>query len=199
MEYICVATEDVLSEAVALKLIGLTNGKLVVSQKLRKNGFGYLKSKFPNFCNLAKNMPVVLITDLDHCPCAPSLIEKWKKEEALPYNLIFRVAIREIESWILADRDGFSDFLKISKSLIPIAPDQLSNPKATLLSLAQKAPRNLKDGLVAKKGTLAIQGVEYNLILSHFVNQLWNPLKAADNSDSLNRAVKRIKEFAERS
>ncbi|WP_152521875.1 hypothetical protein [Pantoea sp. AS-PWVM4] len=198
MEYVCVATEDVLSEAVALKLISLTNGRLIVSQKLRKNGFGYLKSKFPNFCNLSQNMPVILITDLDNCPCAPSLINNWKNGAVIPPNLIFRVAVREVESWILADHVGLSDFFKIPAKAIPMIPDDLPNPKSTLLSLAKKAPRDLKNGLIAKKGTLAIQGTEYNIILSDFVNRIWDPRRAAENSDSLSRAIKRVTELAEK-
>lgn len=198
MEYVCIATEDVLSEAVALRLVDLTDGKLIVSQKLRKSGFGYLKSKFSNFCNLAKSMPVILITDLDNCPCAPTFVRQWTKDAKLPKNLIFRVAIREVESWIIADNVALSEFFKISQKLIPIVPDELPNPKSTLLSLAQKAPRNLKEGLVAKKGSLAIQGTEYNIILANFVTKIWNPIRAAENSDSLSRAIKRINELAER-
>lgn len=198
MEYICIATEDVISEAVALKLVDLTQGKLIVSQKLRKNGFGYLKSKFSNFCTLAKNMPVFMITDLDNCPCAPTLINQWKNGVKTPPNFIFRVAIREIESWLLADNIALSDFLKIPKNTIPLTPDNLPNPKATLLTLANKAPRNLRNGLIARKGTLAIQGVEYNILLSNYVNEFWNPIRASENSDSLLRAIKRIKELAEK-
>ena len=198
MEYINIATEDLLSEAVAIRLIQLTEGKLIVSQKLRKNGFGYLKSKFSNFCKVSAFSPVLIITDLDRLGCAPTLIALWSKDRPLPPNLLFRIAVREIESWLIADHDGMRKLIGKNIGGISENPDLLPDPKATLLKLAEKAPSKIKNGLIAKKGSLAIQGVEYNIILSDFVRNIWNPSSAAMRSDSLKRAIKSINELAGR-
>ncbi|WP_160170861.1 DUF4276 family protein [Erwinia mallotivora] len=196
MEYITIATEDELSEAVAVKIIELTDGKFSVNQRLRKNSFGYLKSKINNFCNLSEHFHVFMITDLDTLPCAPTLKKTWFKNINQPEKLIFRVAVREIEAWIIADHDGMYSFLGDKIGRIPVKPDELPNPKATLLSLAQKAPRKIKNGLIAKKGTLAIQGVEYNLLLCDFVRKKWNPVKASERSESLKRAITQVQFIA---
>lgn len=198
MEFINVATEDVLSEAVAIRLIKLTDGKLVVSQTLRKNGFGYLRKKFDNFCQLAEHSPVLLITDLDMLECAPKLVSQWSAGKKIPQQLLFRVAVREIESWILADHEGLKKFFGGKIGSISSNPDSLPNPKATLLTLAQKAPAKIRNGLVAKKGSLAIQGVEYNILLSDFVNSIWSPIKASERSESLARAIKSIRALADK-
>ena len=198
MGYINIATEDLLSEAVAIRLIQLTEGKLVIAQKLRKNGFGYLKSKFSNFCKVSAFSPVLIITDLDKLACAPTLISLWTKEQPIPPNLLFRVAVREIESWLLADHDGMRRLIGKNTGSISENPDLLPDPKATLLKIAERAPARIRNGLIAKKGSLAVQGIEYNIILSDFVRNVWNPSSAAMRSDSLNRTIKRINALADR-
>ena len=93
------ATEDVLSEAVGERLIDeFSFGRLVVSQRIRRNGFGYLRSRFPSFCKMAERQPVILFTDLDRADCPMTLIEDWTRGTAIPDRLLFRVAVREIDA-----------------------------------------------------------------------------------------------------
>ena len=61
----------------------------------------------------AKGTPFILLTDLDKNECAPMLIQEWLTDPLHP-NLIFRVAVHEVEAWILADREAFAPFLGIS-------------------------------------------------------------------------------------
>ena len=60
---IVLATEDQLSEEVGLKLAA--NAGLNVVQKLRQGGNGYLKKRMRNFCEIARQVPVVVLADLD--------------------------------------------------------------------------------------------------------------------------------------
>ena len=69
MRNIVLATEDELSEFLGEKLIKDANTSLNVTLRLRKGGFGYLKSKLPNLCGLSKTQPVIIFTDLDSCEC----------------------------------------------------------------------------------------------------------------------------------
>jgi hypothetical protein len=122
-----VATEDALSEAVAEKLL-LQAGSHSVVKRLRKSGFGYLKGRISDFNRMAaKVMPVLLVTDLDRLECAPELVTSW-----LPggpdANLLFRVAIRETESWVLADRSAFAEFLGCFHRQGTRQPDDLQTP-----------------------------------------------------------------------
>jgi hypothetical protein len=51
---------------------------------------------------MAERRPVFLITDLDNIQCANVLVENWRNNLHVNPGLKFRVAVREIESWILA-------------------------------------------------------------------------------------------------
>jgi len=74
MTAFAVATEDALSEAVAETLLEQVGGH-VVHQRLRRNGFGYLKQRITAFNQMARRvMPVLLLTDLDRSGCPAELI-----------------------------------------------------------------------------------------------------------------------------
>lgn len=195
MRNVVLATEDELSEYVGEKLIKEANKKLNVTLRLRKGGFGYLKGKLPNLCGLSKTQPVILLTDLDNAGCPMKLIDAWFKGMEKPRDLLFRVVVREVESWVLADHKGFSDYFGISQAKLPTDPDLLPDPKAQLLKLIGGARREIKDVMIAKKGALAIQGVGYNTILVDFIRTSWNCQRAAERSKSLNKAFIRISEF----
>ncbi|MCO7573102.1 DUF4276 family protein [Pseudomonas chlororaphis] len=195
MKWIYLATEDELSEKVGIRLA--TEAGLEIGQCLRRNGFGYLKSRVENFCQMARQAPVFLITDLDRKQCASTLIEEWLGNHKKPENFLFRVAIREIESWILADQEALRKLLG-KKGQIPHYPDELADPKSVILSLAQNAPKNIKEELIIKKGAISSQGVGYNSILGKWVSETWCPTRAAERSPSLQRTRQRLLELSER-
>lgn len=196
MAWVVLATEDELSESVGLCLAA--EAGLEVGQQLRRGGFGYLKSRVGRFCEIAMHQPVVLLTDLDRVRCAPTLIAKWMGLQTRPENFVFRVAVREIESWLLADHDAIRGLLGNRIGKLPLDPDQLPDPKKTLLALAERAPREVRDDLVAKQGTIASQGLGYNALLGQMVQQTWRPARAAERSASLAKARIRLKELAAR-
>lgn len=196
MQEIVIATEDVLSESVARRLVAETRSRLIVGSTIRRNGAGYLRSKFRSFCEIARRTPVLLIADLDTTTCPSALINTWSHRDAIPGQLLFRIAVRQIESWILADREGFAKFLSVKVANIPKVPDALINAKHSLLKVAQKAPRSVRDELVADREAIAAQGLGYNDLLSKFVRTTWNPRNAASRSGSLDRARMRLSELA---
>ncbi|RTD97891.1 DUF4276 family protein [Variovorax atrisoli] len=196
MTWLVLATEDELSETVGLCLAA--EAGLEVGQQLRRGGFGYLKSRLRNFCEIALHQPVFLLTDLDRMKCASTLVDKWMGDLERPENFVFRVAVREIESWLLADHDAIRSLLGKRIGRLPLDPDSLPDPKQALLALAARAPRDIRDDLVATEGALASQGLGYNAQLCHMVRQNWRPARAADRSPSLAKARKRLKELAER-
>ena len=169
-----IATEDTLTEAVAERLILDTSGALRVDVKIAGKGAGNLKKMLPELIGVACLLPVLLITDLD------------------------RVAVREVESWLLADAEAFANLLKIKFTKIPSAPDTLDDPKRTLLELAKKAPRAIREELIKAPGAVAAQGLGYNAVLGQFVRENWSAERAALRSPSLASARKRIVELAGR-
>lgn len=196
MRPVVLATEDALSEAVGQRMVEDADSGLTVTQTLRQGGFGYLKSRMRSFCELARRTPVLLLTDLDTEECPATLIEDWSRRDAIPKRLLFRVAVRQVESWLLADRDGMARLLKVSTRLLPRDPDVLPDAKRSLLQLAQRAPRAIREDLVAESGAAAAQGLGYNAVLSSFVRTSWNPSRAEHRSSSLARARMRVSELA---
>ncbi len=196
MRPVVLATEDALSEAVGQRLVEDTRSDLAVTQLLRRGGFGYLRSRMRKFCELARRTPVLLLTDLDREECPATLIEDWSRRDAIPEQLLFRVAVRQVESWLLADRDGIARLLKVSVRQFPPDPDALPDAKRSLLQLAQRAPRAVREDLVAESGATAAQGLGYIAVLSNFVRTSWDPSRAAHRSNSLARARMRLTELA---
>jgi hypothetical protein len=187
MPSIHLATEDELSECVGRRLIDEIGGEIVVDLSFRKGGNGYLRTNLDKFCQIARRHPLMLITDLDSARCAPTLIREWSANSAMPGQLLFRVAVREIESWLLADRTAIAKLLG-KKAKLKQSPDLLLDPKATLLRLALGAPKEIRNDLVKEQGAIASQGLGYNDRLCDFVRTEWSPERASNNSDSLHRA-----------
>jgi hypothetical protein len=196
MRPVVLASEDALSEAVGQRLVGETGSDLAVIQLLRRGGFGYLRSKIRNFCELARRTPVLLLTDLDREECPANLIADWLRRDTIPEKLLIRVAVRQVESWLLADRDGIARLLKVSIRQLPRDPEALPDAKRSLLQLAQRAPRAVREDLVAESGATAAQGLGYNAVLTNFVRTSWNPSRAMHHSNSLARARMRLSELA---
>lgn len=197
MVHIVLATEDELSEEVALALAA--DAGLDVGQTLRKRGFGYLQSNIHKFCELARTFPVVLLTDLDRRNCAPELVRTWIGRHHQPENMLLRVAVREIESWLLADHVAMVELLGAKVvSHLPREPDALPDPKRTLLQLAGFAARDVRADLIANAGAVASQGVGYNARLCELVRDSWRATRAEQRSPSLARTRQRLLELADR-
>lgn len=195
---VALATEDELSEAIGKRLLEGASPALSVGLTLRQNGQGYLRKKMKNWCQMASSgQPVLLLTDLDRTSCGPALLDDWYGTHHRPDDLVFRIAVREVEAWLLADHAAMSSLLGRAVRL-PEEPELLADPKRKLLELAQKAPRSVRDDLVVERGATASQGLGYNARLTGVVAQHWDPHRAAQRSDSLRRALRRIGELAAR-
>lgn len=188
--------EDELSEAVVRRVLADTHRDYWVGLAYGRTGFGYLRSTANNWnAAAAAGTPILLLTDLDRHDCPPNLISEWLDRECHA-NFLFRVAVREVESWLLADRVGFAQFLGISVELIPTQPDQVVDPKQTLINLARRSRRlRLRESIVPREGSTATQGPDYNGCLADFVRNQWNSNNAKERSPSLNRAWQKVMSF----
>lgn len=192
MSLVYLAVEDKLSDAVGRRLILDAFPDTEISS-IGFRGNSYLKSKVDDFLKLSKGAPVIMLTDLDNLLCPQILINDWFRLKPVPDSFIFRVAIHEIEAWLLADHKGMKDFMgpKVVGHL-PRDPDAILDPKTFLLNVTRKAKREVRaDILQEKKGQLR-QGFGYNERLSGFVAKMWCPVRASEKSESLKRAISRI-------
>jgi len=198
MTRIALATEDLLSESLGLQLLAEINVAPEHIQRLRKDGCGYLRSKVAAWKAMALHKPVLLITDLDRVACPQELRTAWLAGSPTPPDLLLRIAVREVESWVLADHEAMRQLIGRKGKLPPI-PDELPDPKSHLLQLAKLASREVREDLVKEKGAVASQGIGYNARLQAWIASSWSAERAAARSPSLARARRRLQELAARS
>lgn len=193
--------EDEPSKAVAERMVDHVNAIGTSRLSFRegfpsiKHGFGSIKKMMPSLVQLASDgLSSFVITDLDKGECAPSLVRNWMGKPrggivSPPSGLVFRVAVREVESWIMADRNAFSGFMQIPLSNFPKRPDELEDPKQRLLSIIRKKGRKKWQRDMLPKGPSASIGPIYNEKLCQFVTQHWQPERARNQSPSLAKAL----------
>lgn len=189
------AIEDELSEAVVRRLLAHVNRNFHVGTPYGKRGSGYLRKNIRGWNQAAQGIPLILVTDLDRALCPSALIADWLDVPQHP-NLLFRVAVREIEAWLLADGASFARYLRVSPTVVPASPETELDAKATLIGIARRSPlRAVRERIVPRPGSTAQQGPDYNACLSEFVAREWNVTTAAVNSRSLSGTLRRFELF----
>ena len=190
-----IVVEDDLSEAVLRQILKQSQRNFSIGKCLKRQGYGYIKRILPGINDAAKGSPYLVLTDLDRNECPLALLREWLSSPKHP-NLIFRVAVVEVESWLLGHREAFAEFLRISVNLIPDDLDSVPDPKQLLIELAKKSKkRDLRDAIVPAKNSTAKIGKDYNGQLIQFVNQTWQAEIARNHSRSLDRAINAILGF----
>jgi hypothetical protein len=189
------AFEDSLQEAVLKKIISQLERSFSIGKCFSQGGFGYLKKNMKGFNHAAKETPFLVLTDLDRSECPLILINEWLSFPKHP-NLLFRIAVREVEAWILAHRTSMASYLGITPNKIPLPVEEIPDPKQLLINLARKSRyRVLREAIVPKEGSSAQQGPDYNGKLIHFVINSWDSKIAASNSPSLKRTIEVLSLF----
>jgi hypothetical protein len=186
--------EDELSEYVLSRLLGCFDNKYLSGYSYPGYGFGYIKSKINGFNQACKSTPFLVLTDLDNNPCPVDLIKDWFSGAPHP-NMIFRIAVKEVEAWLLADIEGFSKYTGVSKANFPGNPELENDPKRLLINIAARSrKRDIRDDIVPINENAQI-GPNYNGRLMEFVFNHWNIEAAIERSESLRRAYKKLQLF----
>lgn len=183
--------EDLLTQAVLHKCVSEVLPSYHVARSEVKGGRGNVQRDLGAYAALAQVMPVLIGVDLDHDECPPNLLSGWGR---LPVQagLLLRVAVREIEAWVLADQKRVASFIGAAPNEVPRRPDELTDPKRSLLELARlHAGSELKADLVPRNYVSAYPriGPAYNYRLCAFVAAKWRPHVARKKSASLERAM----------
>ena len=195
---VSLAVEDDLSESVLKAILKQVDRGYAVGPVHSRGGFGYLKKNALRFNRAAERGVFLMLTDLDKAECPKSLIDSWLgRETPIHGNFLLRVATREVEAWLLADRVNLANFLRVAPTLFPRHnPDELQDPKQTLVDIARKSrSREVRERLLPRPGSTAKQGPDYNSCLDEFVSGQWNIATARVQSDSLERAIRRFEQF----
>jgi hypothetical protein len=188
--------EDIVSQAVLVKLLGRYGNRYLMGGLFHTNGNDWIKSRIRGLNRAAKGMPYLVLTDLDRDECAPWLVRSWLNDSPRHPNLLFRVAVREVEAWLLGSRDEIGQFLRISSSRIPHHVDEIPDPKMELINLARRSRnQEIQRQIPPRPGSTARIGPGYNSCLVEFVDQYWNPDEARKHSPSLDDAISALDSF----
>lgn len=159
------------------------------------NGKGVIDRDIKRYWKAAQIIPYVIFRDLDRdeggCPVAVRSMLSSKTQGESP-DLLIRIVDQCIESWILADRQGVAEFCE--RPIASVRPCD-SRPKDQLLRLFQKA--QFKDAVLREGGKLAF-GPAYAVHLQRLMTHHWSIERAAAESDSLRRALKRLTDLHDR-
>ena len=190
---VILAVEDELSESISTQI--LRHFDIEIRSTIRGKGNMLLQQKAPELNRSANGAAIFLLTDLDTPrDCPPGLIRSWIRGPLNP-RFFLRVAVMEVESWVMADRIGFAAFLSVPLHRIPSPTDNILNPKEFLLSLARRSKKKtVREALVPAQGATLSIGNEYNTLLSEFVQDHWDLERAATASPSLKRTLDRLAE-----
>ena len=196
---IVLVVEDTLSEAVMRKVIEHHSPTLAVAGRVFvTGGSGNIRANVERYRNASNVYPHVVLTDLDQYECPGALLADWSVGQ-LPPNLLFRIAVRSVESWLLADRERIAQFLQIPLNKVCQAPENVVDCKHELISLARRArSRRLATELCPATGSIAKQGPLYNAHMTRFVRESWRVDVATSGAASLKRACVRMSELSRR-
>ena len=153
------------------------------------------EARLRRFNEAARRIPWFALCDLDREECAPVRLHRYLPNPAR--GMCFRIAVRSVEAWFLADREGIARFLRVAKGSVPAAPEEESDPKSRLVALARRSRNKaVREGLAPAAGDRRSVGPEYALMVGEFARDHWSPERAADRAPSLQRTIERCRRFA---
>jgi hypothetical protein len=159
-------------------------------------GKALIDKRIKNYARAAMHEPWIVLRDLDQdSPCAGAL-----RAQLLPKAgpmMCFRIAVRAVESWLMADRDGISKVFGLRLNDLPKTPDDLMRPKVEMLeALINSNKREVRNSMVVRsRAGVLEEGPEYNARLVAFADKLWEPEAGSAHSNSLKKAIVRIDEL----
>jgi hypothetical protein len=193
---ISAAVEGLVDEAVIRRLIVEAGG--YPGTVYGKRGKSFLRQSIQGYNIAARHSPWVVLVDLDHdAGCAPLFCKEW-----VPYpapHLCFRVAVREVEAWLMADPESLASLLKVARGRIPSDPERLLEPKTEMVNLARHSRRrDIREDMVPREQSGRTVGPAYTSRLVEYVQTSWRSEVASEHAESLRRAIEQLKRTAGR-
>lgn len=189
-----VVVEGMLEVPAARKMLAALNLPLEDIQIINTSGCDKFWQVAPKYNQAAAVMgPILGLTDLDLHPCPIGLITQHLNKRKHP-DFILRIAIKELESWLLADVDALADFFGLSTSVFPSDPDVEPDPKQTVVNLARRSKKkSIREDIVPTQGSKGVVGKGYTPRMTEFIENEWDPINAEQISNSLRRALAAIR------
>lgn len=148
---------------------------------------------------LSNAAPVICVFDSDN-DCVIEILNRYARDGWKKQHLAINIAIDEGETWLMADRQSFSDYFGIRLSLIPDIKknsQELSESipyKTSLYFLQQMVPYSRKKRVLENLSCErpGKKPPTYNALWADFIENHWNMEIASHNSESLLRAINRV-------
>ncbi len=187
--------EGLLDEQVLRQLLEQTAPHLQASVCYGKHGRDWMDANLVKFNHAAQTWPYVALADLEQVECPPDLLSRWFPR-GRHSNLQARIAVRMVESWLLADRDALAGFLGIAVHHIPQFPEEEANPKLVMVNLARRShSQTIREEMAPAPNSAGMVGKNYQGQLESFVIQHWQAERAQIHSLSLQRAIRTLQQF----
>jgi len=192
---ISAAVEGIVDEAVVRKLVAHAGGS--ISAVYGKQGKPALRSKINGYNRAARYAAWVVLVDLDdEVACAPLMRDIWVPNPAP--DLCFRIAVREVEAWLMADAQKLAGYLAVKQGGIPKDPEQLPRPKDAMVTLARTSRRkNIYRDMVPGARSGRRVGPAYSSRMTEYVERYWRPDVAAERAGSLRGAIHCIRRLVQ--
>jgi hypothetical protein len=188
--------EGPMDEAVAAKIIRAAGHVPGTCYGLR--GCGYIKKKVRSYNRTARSIYYLTLIDLMDTgeACAPDVVKEWVPGREP--KMIVRIVIQELESWLLADREGIARFLNIDLLKVPAMPERLPDPKRELIRLARRSRhKSIREAVVPEPNSIAIVGKLYTSEMIRFISTQWDVQRASRNAPSLTKCLLRLEEITD--
>jgi hypothetical protein len=158
-------------------------------------GKAKLDSKLKSYNKAAAFSPWLVLRDADHdeggCPVAVRK-SRLSLDEQNP-AFCFRLAVRSLEAWLLADAEAFAATFSVTASAIPRDVEQLADPKQAVVNLCQHSRKSaVRQAMVPPEGSAGRVGPEYVTWITEYSRSVWRPDVAATSAPSLARALQNI-------
>lgn len=159
-------------------------------------GKSNLDKNLRGFNEAAKLSPWLVLRDLDRdAPCPSELVASLLPAPAPLMS--FRLAVRTAEAWLLADRDAFSRFFRVSPAVIPRDPESLDDPKTDVMNLARRSKdRQIRESVPVPQGMSGRVGPGYTATLMEYARDHWRPDVAARSARSLEKCLARLRAWS---
>lgn len=163
-------------------------------------GKGNIVRKIAKHAEAARQIPRILFLDSDN-KCPVDMRKDLEKELThIPDDFILRIVCTCIESWVLADREGLASFCGVDIAAIPasqkLAP--IHNHKNELLKVLRKSKSPKGRRMTQGNGNDLQFSDNYTHYLADLMTDYWDAERAAQNNDSLRRAIAQLKDLRAR-
>lgn len=192
---VAVAVEGDSDVAAVEKLLASRSIEVDARRTFRTRGKGKLDKKIAGYNQAAAHSPWFLLRDADHDAddCPADLRDSRLSASQQSPGLCFRLAVRSLEAWLLADAEAFAVAFSVRAAAVPGDVEQLPDAKRSLVDLCRRSRKSgIRKAMVPPVGSSGRVGPEYVTYISEFARTGWRPDVAAANAPSLARALREI-------